>query len=191
MTENDVVQKILRQHATITEFGPHLEPQLWVEPGELFGVETLDNMFGHINSEEVLPTPEHLEILRYQYAKVNPVAGPIHVRGLKAGDLLVLELVDLIPIEQGWTGFMSGVGCFSNHPDYPELQKPYTCITYHKPGPSGTTSDGTGMFNVTARGGLSIMAFPGNHRHCPTKRHRKHPCQPRPLGGEHRLQACL
>jgi acetamidase/formamidase len=145
-----MTEKIInREHATVTEFGAHLEPLVRVNPGELFRVETQDNFFGLINKEDVLPTPERLEILRHQHMKVNPVAGPIHVEGLKAGDLLVLEIDDIIPLERGWTGIMPPFGNLSSHTGYPELQKPFSRICHHRPGPSGTTSDGTGMFKVT------------------------------------------
>jgi amidase len=94
--EQGTEKKIGREYATLTEFGAHLEPALRVEPGETFLVETQDNFFGEIDTEEVLPTPEQLPFLRHQFWKVNPVAGPIYVEGCKAGDLLVLEIVDII-----------------------------------------------------------------------------------------------
>lgn len=156
-----VTQRIERAQATITEFGAHLEPVLRVEPGELFLVETQDNFFGSIQTEKDLPTPEALEILRYQYWKVNPVAGPIYIEGLKAGDLLMVDLVDLIPGDQGWTGFVPTFGNLAQHFDYPELQEPYSRITHHRPGPSGTTSDGTGSFTVTREVTYPLRPFLG------------------------------
>jgi amidase len=75
--EQRVEKKIGREDATLTEFGAHLEPRLRVQPGERFLVETQDNFFGEIRTEEDLPTPENLPFLRYQFWKVNPVAGPI------------------------------------------------------------------------------------------------------------------
>src|SRR5690625_6279408 len=44
--------------ATVTDFGAHLEPMLRVQPNETFKIETQDNFFGAINSEEVLPSPD-------------------------------------------------------------------------------------------------------------------------------------
>ncbi len=154
-------KRIKREQATVTEFGAHLEPVLRVEPGESFLVETLDNFFGEIKTETDLPTPDTLPFLRYQFWKVNPVAGPIYVAGLKAGDLLVLELEDIIPSEQGWTGFTPTFGNLAKNSDYPELQQPYSRITHHKPGPSGTTSDGTGTFTVTHEVTYPLRPFLG------------------------------
>lgn len=154
-------KRIRREDATITEFGAHLEPALRVEQGESFLVETQDNFFGEIKTEDDLPTPQQLPFLRYQFWKVNPVAGPIYVEGLSAGDLLVLEIEDIIPSEQGWTGFVPTFGNLAKNADFPELQQPYSRITHHKPGSSGTTSDGTGTFNVTREVTYPLRPFLG------------------------------
>ena len=159
--EQRVEKKIEREHATLTEFGAHLEPQLRVEPGEQFLVQTQDNFFGEIKTEEDLPTPEDLPFLRHQFWKVNPVAGPIYVEGLKAGDLLVLEIEDIIPSERGWTGFVPTFGNLAKNADFPELQQPYSRITRHEPGPSGTTSDGTGSFSVNREVRYPLKPFVG------------------------------
>ncbi len=159
--EQEVGKKIQREDAIITEFGAHLEPKLLVEPGEQFLVETQDNFFGEIKTEDDLPTPENLPFLRYQFWNVNPVAGPIYIKGLNAGDLLVLEIEDIIPSDQGWTGFVPTFGNLAKHYDFPELQQPYTRITHHKPGPSGTTSDGSGTFTVTREVTYPLHPFLG------------------------------
>ena len=156
-----VEKNIMRSDAVVTEFGAHLEPCLRINPGELFKVETQDNFFGKIQSEEILPEPERLDLFRRQYLKVNPVAGPIYVEGLKSGDLLILEIEDIMPLERGWTGISPPVGNLSNNPDYPELQKPFSRICRHQPGPSGTTSDGTGMFKVTREVTYPLRPFIG------------------------------
>ena len=142
-------KRIARERATVTDFGGHLEPVLRVEPGERFMVETQDNFFGAIHSEDVLPTPDQLDFLRANPWRVNPVAGPIRVEGLKAGDALVVELEDLVPSERGWTGFIPTFGNLAGQHAYPDLQRAYSRVTRHRPGPGGTTSDGTGTFHVT------------------------------------------
>ena len=154
-------KRIARENATVTEFGAHLPPVLRVQPGEPFVVETQDNFFGAIATENDLPTPDALPFLRYQFWKVNPVAGPIYVEGLQAGDLLILEIEDIIPSERGWTGFTPTFGNLARHFDYPELQQPYSRITHHKPGPSGSTSDGTGTFTVTRAVTYPLRPFLG------------------------------
>jgi amidase len=159
--EQRVGKRIGREDATVTEFGAHLEPRMRVEPGERFLVETQDNFFGEIETEEDLPTPENLPFLRHQFWKVNPVAGPIFIEGLKAGDLLILEIEDIVPSERGWTGFVPTFGNLAKNADFPELQQPYSRITRHEPGPSGTTSDGTGSFNVNRKVTYPLRPFLG------------------------------
>lgn len=159
--EDKVEKKINREDATVTDFGAHLEPAVQVEPGERFLVETQDNFFGEIKTEEDLPSPEQFPFLRHEPWKVNPVAGPIHIEGLKAGDLLVFEIEDIIPSERGWTGFLPTFGNLAGRADFPDLQRAYSRITHHKPGPSGTTSDGTGSFNVNREVEYPLRPFLG------------------------------
>ena len=115
--EQKAEKKINREDATLTEFGAHLEPKLRIEPGERFLVETQDNFFGEIKTEEDLPTPENFAFMRTQFWTVNPVAGPVYVEGLRAGDLLVLEIEDIIPSERGWTGFVPDFGNLAKNAD--------------------------------------------------------------------------
>src|SRR3954467_10285017 len=88
--EQEVAKRIQRDEVTLTEFGAYLEPKLRVEPDERFLVETQDAYSGKIQTEEDLPNSRKFSSLR-----PNPLAGPIYVEGLKAGDLLVLEIEDI------------------------------------------------------------------------------------------------
>lgn len=56
--ERAVEKRIRREDATLTEFGAQIEPALRIEPGETFLVDTQDNFFGKIDTEDVLPTAE-------------------------------------------------------------------------------------------------------------------------------------
>lgn len=154
-------QKISRDKAIVTDFGANMEPVLRINAGETFLVETQDNFFGKIADEGLPATPEALPFLNDMPIRVNPVAGPIYVEGIEAGDLLVVEIEDIIPSERGWTGFMPGLGNLAGNVEFPDLQGPYTVITYHKPGPSGTTSDGTGTFNVVREVTYPLKPFIG------------------------------
>jgi amidase len=156
--EQKIVRKIRREEVTLTEFGAHLGPKLRVEPGERFLIETQDAFFGQIKTEEDLPVSKRLPP---GHRFVNPVAGPIYVEGLKAGDLLVLEIEDIIPSERGWTGFGAALSNLAKNSDFPELQRLYSRITHHEPGPSGTTSDGTGSFSVTREVRYPLRPFLG------------------------------
>lgn len=72
------------------------EAKLAVRPGDAFTVETEDALNGLIRSEDRLPVPEVLGP-RFRRFELNPCAGPILVEGVKAGDLLVVEIVLCLP----------------------------------------------------------------------------------------------
>lgn len=122
------------------------EPKLVVEPGELFTVETEDALNGLIRSEDRLPVPEVLGP-RFRRFELNPCAGPIVVEGAKAGDVLVVSVHDIVVDEQGVTCIVPGVGPLADSAKYPDCRGPATKIIKHLPGPSGTTSDGQGVFD--------------------------------------------
>ena len=154
--EHGVVKRIRRKEATLTEFGAHLEPKLRVEPDERFLVETQDAYSGQMRTEEDPPNSKKFSSLR-----PNPLAGPIYVEGLKAKDLLVLEIENIIPSERGWTGFLPTLSNLAKNSDFPELQRGYTRITHHSTGPSGTTSDGIGSFSVNRKVTYPLRPFLG------------------------------
>lgn len=155
------MKKIERAQATLTEFGAGMEPMLYVDPGESFMVETEDNFHGKIKTNEDIPSPKYLPFLLRQFQAVNPLAGPIYVNGLKAGDLMVVEIEDIIPEKQGWSGFGELGGGFFNFYKYPELQNAYARIIRHEVGPSGTYADGTGHFNVNRDVTIPLHPFIG------------------------------
>ena len=93
-TDTDTRQRIARQDAY--EYVMALqEPRLTVEQGEEFVLEVENSMSNLIVTEDDLPTHETLgEIAKLK--KFNPCAGPIYVEGAKAGDTLVVDIVDIV-----------------------------------------------------------------------------------------------
>lgn len=117
------------------------EPILRVRPGEEFVVETEDAFNGAIRSADLLPTPDILDP-----RPPNPCAGPIAVEGARPGDLLAVEILDIVPDDQGTHCIFLGEGALGDSAAYPECRGPYARVILHRPGPSGTTSDGYGIF---------------------------------------------
>ncbi len=141
------MQRIPRQRALGYLFSKDIEPVLRVKQGESFIVETEDNVSGCIRGKEQLPTEEFVPGLGHTPARVNPVAGPIYVEGAKKGDLLAVHIERILPAPQGHTFFGIRIGPLDNSIRWPELTDPYTHILKHLPGPSGTTADGTVVFD--------------------------------------------
>jgi amidase len=84
-------------------FGPDLEPVLEVDPGEIVTLETNDCFTGQIQSEDDLVT-------EIDFARVNSATGPIAVRGAEPGDSLVVELLEVRPVERGFATLIPGIG---------------------------------------------------------------------------------
>jgi amidase len=84
-------------------FGPDLEPVLEIDPGEIVTLETNDCFTGQIQTEDDLVT-------EIDFGRVNSATGPIAVRGAEPGDSLVVELLDVRPVERGFATLIPGIG---------------------------------------------------------------------------------
>lgn len=67
------------------------EPLLSVAPGDLVEVSTEDCFGGLVTSPNDRPS----EVV--EFAKLNPVSGPIEVRGAEPGDMLAVHFVSIVP----------------------------------------------------------------------------------------------
>ncbi|MBI2191638.1 MAG: acetamidase/formamidase family protein [Planctomycetes bacterium] len=141
------LRRVPRRQALNYELDYHLPPVLEVNPGEAFEVETEDAASGRLRSAETLPTLENRPELRFSPPKVNPVGGPIFVRGVQPGDLLAVRIVDIEVDSQGYTNLRPGSGPLGDSKRWMGDSGPYTHILRHTPGPSGTLRDGIVHFN--------------------------------------------
>jgi amidase len=97
------VQHRLSRDQVIWSFGPDLEPVLEIEPGDTVVFETNDCFTGQIRSEDDLVTEIDL-------SRINSATGPVAVRGAEPGDSLVVEILDVSPIEWGVATLIPGFG---------------------------------------------------------------------------------
>ena len=95
--------ELVGRDQVIWAFGPDLEPVLEVEPGAVVRLETNDCFTGQIRSEEDLVTGIDFE-------RINSATGPIAVAGAEPGDSLVVELLEVNPIEWGVATIIPGYG---------------------------------------------------------------------------------
>src|SRR5256714_1108240 len=98
-----VTQHSLSRDQVIWSFGPELEPVLEVEPGDTVTFETNDCFTGQIRSEDDLVTDIDL-------SRINSATGPVAVRGAEPGDSLIVEILDVRPIEWGVATLIPGFG---------------------------------------------------------------------------------
>jgi len=89
-----------------------LPPALVVDPGDTVTFATVDASDGAVDAPPwatPLP-PSGGRGLRSASGRGHPMCGPITVRGARPGDTLVVDVVEIIPQEWGWTGFRPGGG---------------------------------------------------------------------------------
>ena len=93
----------LSRDQIIWSFGPDLEPVLEVRPGDVVTFETNDCFTGQIRSESDLVTEIDL-------SRINSATGPVAVKGAEPGDSLIVDILDVRPVEWGVATLIPGFG---------------------------------------------------------------------------------
>ena len=141
------MKRIPREKAYNYYFDADLPPAIRVSIGETFEVETEDASSGTLREEGRLPTDENNPGYKYEPGRGNPVGGPIFVEGVEKGDLLVVEVLEIIPDEQGTTWIRDTGGPLADSYEWHEATTLFQNSIKHIPGPSGTTRDGRAVVN--------------------------------------------
>ena len=96
---------ISREQAT-SGFSVNHTPALRVRPGDgdEITVET---------SDEAYVQMAEFHDLSKVTATINPITGPIYVEGAQPGDALVVTILDIQPIEYGWSIYLPGIGALA------------------------------------------------------------------------------
>jgi formamidase len=84
---------------------PEVEPVARVRAGEEITLET-----GDAADAQLSPQSSHEDVARVELGRAHPLTGPVFVEGAEPGDLLEVELVDLVAREWGWTALIPGFG---------------------------------------------------------------------------------
>ena len=100
-------------HAWDREHAPALE----VEDGASIEFETTDASGGQLGPAS---TAHDLEALDFE--RVNPVSGPVLVRGARPGDVLEVEVLELALRGWGWTAIIPGFGLLADQYPSPWLK---------------------------------------------------------------------
>jgi len=99
--------KISRENVFF-EFNKENKPILEVNPGEDLIIETDDCFRSQIKSENDLVTD-------IDFSKVNPATGPIAVKGAMPGDILVVDIMDILVDKKGFMVAIPEEGAFGHH----------------------------------------------------------------------------
>jgi len=99
----------LRPDAFAYAWDNALEPALEIEPGETILLHVRDASDEQIGRESTT-----IDVAALDFSKVNPVSGPVFVKGAKAGDTLAVELLEFRPQGWGWTAIIPGFGLLAD-----------------------------------------------------------------------------
>lgn len=86
-----------------------LPPVVEVEPGDVVHFET-----NEVSDGQVTPGCPAARLAEIDFNRLYPLAGPVCVRGAEPGDALVVEMLELRPLEWGWTGILPGLGLLAD-----------------------------------------------------------------------------
>ena len=91
-------------------------PALVVAPGDTVELETVD-----LSGAQLSPTSTLAELAALDFAKVNPVTGPVSVAGAEPGDALKVTILSFTPSGWGWTANIPGFGLLADQFPEPAL----------------------------------------------------------------------
>ena len=90
-----------------------IAPVLEVESGEVVELEAADASGGQLSAASSAS-----DVAALDFTRVNPVTGPVFVRGAQPGDVLAVEILELRPHDWGWTAIIPGFGLLAD--EFPE-----------------------------------------------------------------------
>jgi formamidase len=84
---------------------PDIPPIIKVDPGDEVMLDTLDAA-----DRQILSTTSLDDVAKCDLNAAHPLTGPIWINGAEAGDLLEVQLADIIADDYGWTAQLRGFG---------------------------------------------------------------------------------
>lgn len=156
-------------YMTIHDFKAHshygwdnsLTPIAEVDSGQTITYEIMESSGGQFNKQS---TSE--DVAKLDFGKVNPVSGPIYIKGAEPGDTLEVEMVDFRQLDWGWTAIIPGFGLLADDFKEPamktfDLTRPNTTEFLH----------GIDLFIKPFPGTIGVaLPEPGNHSVVPPRK---------------------
>jgi len=106
----------IHQHQSHFGWSNANKPVVKIAPGETVEFHPLDSSGGQITKTSTVA-----DIAKLDFAKVNPVAGPVYVDGAEPGDAVKVTLLSFAPSGWGWTANISGFGLLADSFKEPAL----------------------------------------------------------------------
>jgi acetamidase/formamidase len=86
-----------------------IEPAVEIDPGDAVVLHTRDASDGQIRRDSTAQDVPNID-----FSHVNPVSGPVFVKGARPGDVLAVEIVSLEVGDWGWTAIIPGFGLLAD-----------------------------------------------------------------------------
>jgi formamidase len=101
-------------HIGHNRWHPGIRPIARVKPGELISIGTLDSTDAQVQRHHT-----HSDIASCDFNRVHPLTGPFYIEGAEPGDLLEVEVIDIVPQPYGYTLQFPGFGYLREDFDQP------------------------------------------------------------------------
>jgi acetamidase/formamidase len=95
----------LSAEPTHSVWNRHLEPRLYASSGDIVHLECTDASGG-----QVLPGSAVEDFLAIDRTRIHALTGPIAIHGAEVGDVLQVDVLDVIHRGWAWTSVISGLG---------------------------------------------------------------------------------
>jgi formamidase len=92
---------------------PDIPPALTCQPGDEVVMETRDAVDGQLSADS-----SHANVTTTDRTVVHPLTGPVRVEGAEPGDVLVVEILEILPGSFGYTAQNPGFGFLAD--EFPE-----------------------------------------------------------------------
>ncbi len=125
---------IPRSEARVHAIDASLPPVLRVASGEAFAVETEDASSGLLLAGDRAPVPEDLPYLRHAPPKSNPLGGPVHVDGVRAGGRVQVEILEIRLDDRGTTWGRPAISPLGDSAAWPEAGATFVEHIAHRDG---------------------------------------------------------
>jgi len=116
MNELPTTSHTIHEHQSHIGWDNALPPVLTIAPGESVEFHAIDASGGQLSASSSVD-----DLARLDFAKVNPVVGPVYIDGAQPGDALKVTLLSFSPSGWGWTANIPGFGLLADQFPEPAL----------------------------------------------------------------------
>ena len=99
----------VRRDALTYVWDQTIGPAIEIESGETVLFHARDASDEQIRKESTVE-----DVAKIDFSHVNPISGPVFVKGAQPGDVLAVEILELRPGDWGWTALIPGFGLLAD-----------------------------------------------------------------------------